>query len=194
MGTVESITSRLVHINLAIQTDSNAEVSSIMMRERPFIGELNLDIDPDNLSLLIAVGEVMDVAQPLTVSRISHVGSLAILWLDQTRWLVLPPPGSHLSVSQALLDTFGKNLELEADGDLVHVHLSEAAITTLQQCDDSTGDDSVKRLATEGVTIMQPCDQREYDILVRDHCAERLWQWLSQHHPDTNTKSQAAIG
>lgn len=194
MGTVETITSRLVHINLAIQTDNNAEVASIMMRERPFIGELNLDIDPDNLSLLIAVGEVMDVAQPLTVSRISHVGSLAILWLDQTRWLVLPPPGSHLSVSQALQDTFGNDLELEAEGDLVHARLSDAAIETLQQCDNSTGDDSVKRLAEEGVTIMQPCDQREYDILVRDHCAERLWQWLSQHHPETATENQAANG
>lgn len=188
MGTVESINNRLVHINLAIQTDGQDEVNSIMMRERPFIGELNLDIDPDNLSLLIAVGEVMGVSQPLTVSRISCIGKLAILWLDLNRWLVLPPAGSHLSVNQALQDTFGQDIQFQSEGEFIHAELTEAAVRYLLESDntrdvhqqaDRRRADSANRLLEEGVTIMSPCDQREYDILVRDHCAERLWQWLS---------------
>lgn len=200
MAAVESINNRLVHINLAIQTDDTDEVSSIMMRERPFIGELNLDIDPDNLSLLIAVGEVMGVAQPLTVSRISCIGKLAILWLDLNRWLVLPPTGSHLSVEQALRDTFGQDIQFQTEGETIQAKLTEAAVRYLLESDntheshrqaDRRRADSQSRLQNEGVTIMSPCDQREYDILVRDLCAERLWQWLSRQHPE---QAQAANG
>lgn len=200
MAAVESINNRLVHINLAIQTDDTDEVSSIMMRERPFIGELNLDIDPDNLSLLIAVGEVMGVAQPLTVSRISCIGKLAILWLDLNRWLVLPPTGSHLSVEQALRDTFGQDIQFQTEGETIQAKLTEAAVRYLLESDnthevhrqaDRRRADSQSSLQNEGVTIMSPCDQREYDILVRDLCAERLWQWLSHQHPE---QAQAANG
>lgn len=203
MATVETINNRLVHINLAIQVDEKEEVSSIMMRERPFIGELNLDIDPDNLSLLIAVGEVMGVSQPLTVSRISCIGKLAILWLDLNRWLVLPPTGSHMSVKQALQDTFGQDIQFHTDGELMHAELTEAAVRYLLESDntrevhvqaDRRREDSLSRLQQEGVTIMSPCDQREYDILVRDHCAERLWQWISQYHPEHAPHNQAANG
>lgn len=193
MAVFDTSRNRLMHINLAVQAQ-NTRISSIMMRERPFIGELNLDIDPDNLSLLIAVGEVMNVAQPLTVSRISCVDTLAILWLDQNRWLVLPSPGSHLTVAEALQHAFGPGLKLDAEADRVHVQLTEQAITTLQACDDCTGEDSIKRLQQKGVTIMQPGDQREYDILVRDHCAGRLWQWMSQHPQGMDTGLMAANG
>ena len=48
-STVQTINNRLVHINLSLQVDNAGDVGAIMMRERPFVGELNLDIDPDNL-------------------------------------------------------------------------------------------------------------------------------------------------
>ena len=184
---------RLKHINLAIQS-SDAGISSVMMRERPFIGELNLDIDPDNLSLLIAVGEVMGVAQPLTVSRISCVGSLAILWLGQNRWLVLPPPGSQQPLAEALSETFGDTLSLDTRGDLLQARFDAAAIQLLQAQDDVAADKSFSRLQQEGVLILQPCDQSEYDLLVREHCAQRLWQWMSQHSGEQASMPQAANG
>lgn len=188
MATVNTINNHLVHINLSIQVDKRDEITSIMVRERPFIGELNLDIDPDNLSLLIAVGEVMGVSQPLTVSRISCIGRLAILWLDLNRWLVLPPAGSHLSVWQALQDTFGQDIRFHNEGNLIQADLTEAAIRYLLESEnaqdvhrqaDCRRTDHQNRLLLEGVTIQSPAAQHDYDILVRDRCAERLWQWLS---------------
>jgi hypothetical protein len=200
MATVDSITNRLVHIHLALQVDNQNEITSVMVRERPFIGELNLDIDPDNLSLLIAVGEVMGVAQPLTVSRISCIGRLAILWLDLNRWLVLPQSGSKLSVRQALYDTFGQDIRIDTDNERMHAELTEAALRYLlesentqegRQQGDSQRSETLRRLRNDGITILAPADQQEYDILVRDRCAERLWQWLSQEdsHEDARRAS-----
>lgn len=192
MATADSITNRLVHIHLALQVDKQNEITSVMVRERPFIGELNLDIDPDNLSLLIAVGEVMGVAQPLTVSRISCIGRLAILWLDLNRWLVLPQSGSQLSVRQALYDTFGQDIRIDTEQALMHAELTEAALRYLLESEntqeghqqgDGQRSETLQRLRNEGITILAPADQQEYDILVRDRCAERLWQWLSHDDP-----------
>lgn len=189
-GKIESINNRLVHINLSIQADEQGEISSIMMRERPFVGELNLDIDPDNLSFLIAVGDVTGAAQPLAVSRITCIGKLAILWLDLDRWLVLPPTGSHLSVRQTLENTFGQDIQFKGEGDEMQAELTEAAVRYLLESENTQDThrqadrrrlDSHKRLVEEGVKIQSPSDQQDYDILVRDICAERLWQWMAQN-------------
>jgi len=187
-STVQTINNRLVHINLSLQVDNAGDVGAIMMRERPFVGELNLDIDPDNLSFLIAVGDVTGAAQPLAVSRISCIGRLAILWLDVNRWLVLPPTGSHLSVRQALTDTFGQDIRFNTEGEQMHAELTEAAMRYLLESENTQDGHneaanrrmaSHQRLLDEGVMIQSPSDQQEYDILVRDLCAEHLWQWMS---------------
>ncbi|MGB0466616.1 MAG: sarcosine oxidase subunit gamma family protein [Pontibacterium sp.] len=192
MAIAETINSRLVHINLAIQVDSREQITHIRMRERPFIGELNLDTDPDNLSLLIAVGDVMGVSQPLTVSRISCIGQVSILWLDSGHWLVLPVSGSQLSVKQALSDSFGQQIQFQTEDNLLQASLSETAINQLQANDKNTTPADPGKTAHQnhllqnGISILSPADHQEYDILVRDHCAERLWQWLS-HSEQTPT-------
>ena len=187
-STVQTINNRLVHINLSLQVDNAGDVGAIMMRERPFVGELNLDIDPDNLSFLIAVGDVTGAAQPLAVSRISCIGRLAILWLDVNRWLVLPPTGSLMSVRQALTDTFGQDIRFNTEDEQMHAELTEAAVHYLLESENTQDGHneaadrrmaSHKRLLDEGVMIQSPSDQQEYDILVRDLCAEHLWQWMS---------------
>ncbi len=173
----------LVHLNLQAAIDSDSRISSIIVRERPFIGDLALDAEPDK-DLLIAVGEVMDVAQPLTVNRISCMGRLAILWIDENRWLVLPPAGAHESVLQALRETFGEDLQIEKNAQqqniaklnspAIHYLLSSA--NTQQFSDLPVTEAELQK----GIQVMSLQDTQGYDVLVRKSCAESLWQWLQK--------------
>ncbi|MBY4675177.1 sarcosine oxidase subunit gamma family protein [Marinobacterium arenosum] len=181
------IASPLAHLNINVQFDSRYAVSGLMVREQPFIGELKLDTDPDNLALLIAVGEVMGVQQPLTVTRLSCIGSLAILWLDAHHWLVLPTPGRNLTVQEALEETFGDDLQIDQQDGQQRLRLSEAAIRYLLESQNTREEhrDGVARrsaahhqLKEQGVQLLPLSDS--HDILVRQSCADQLCQWLSR--------------
>ncbi|MBB1485053.1 hypothetical protein [Oceanospirillum sediminis] len=179
----------LLHLNISAELDQKGSVSDITMRQCSLVSDLNLDIDPDNLSFLIAVGDVTGASQPLAVSRISCIGQLAILWLDLNHWLVLPPVQSGLSVSQALTMTFGQDISLKSDDNALRADLTEAAVRYLLESDntaemhceaDQRLKDSMQRLIAEGVTIQSLSEQAEYDILLRQACVDRLSQWLTQ--------------
>lgn len=179
----------LVHLNLQAAVDHDSRINSIIVRERPFISDLGLDAEPEDKHLLIAVGEVMGVAQPLTANRISCMGRLAILWVNDNRWLVLPPAGAHESVYQALQETFGKDLALaEDDQGHLRAELSEAAIEYLLNSANTQRFSDLpltgEQLA-QGVSILTLKETQDYDILVRKSCAESLWNWLQQnsHQP-----------
>ena len=182
----------LVHLNVHAAVGNDSRINSIIVRERPFIGDIGLDAEPNNKELLIALGEVMGVSQPLTVNRISCMGRLAILWVNENRWLVLPPAGAHESVLQALRETFGEDLELNESSGQLKAHLTQAAIHYLlsssntQQFSDLPVTESE---LTEGISILSFHDAQDYDILVRKSCAESLWQWLQLNTRNTDLKS-----
>lgn len=180
----------LLHLNLSVATTAAGGIDTLAMQESPFVSNLNLEIDPDNLSFLIAVGDVTGAAQPLAVSRISCIGQLAILWLDLNHWLVLPPAGSGLSERQALEMTLGQDIRFTEQGHQLHADLAPAAARYLLES-NNTADihceadqrlkDSLQRLVQDGVSIQLLSDQRDYDILLRQACVERLTSWLQRH-------------
>ncbi|WP_286237829.1 hypothetical protein [Neptuniibacter halophilus] len=175
--------SPLVHLNLQAAIDQQSRISSIMVRERPFLGDLALDTEPDNQALLIALGEVMSVARPLTVNRISCLGRLAILWVSDTEWLVLPQAGTHESVAQALQECFGQDISLlaETSGPL-KLSLEPAALAYLLNSRNTYPNHFVRYDDSEPreISIMPLQDAEDYDILIRKSGAEGLWQWLKQ--------------
>lgn len=182
----------LVHLNVQAAVDQHHRINSIIVRERPFIGDLGLDADPEDQQLLIAIGEVMGVAQPLTVNRISCMGRLAILWVNENSWLVLPPTGAHESVYQALHETFGSDLALhETRSGKLSAELTPAAINYLLSSSNTrkfSDQDLSEHSLSQGVNILTLQETQDYDILVRKSCAENLWHWLQQ-----NAKSQRTI-
>lgn len=182
----------LVHLNVQAAVDQNHRINSIIVRERPFIGDLGLDADPEDKKLLIALGEVMGVSQPLTVNRISCMGRLAILWVNENSWLVLPPAGAHESVYQALYETFGSDLSLkESESGQLSAELTPAAIHYLLSSANTrrfSDSEVTETNLSKGVNILTLKETQDYDILVRKSCAENLWQWLQQ-----NTQSQRTI-
>ncbi|MCP4597547.1 sarcosine oxidase subunit gamma family protein [Neptuniibacter sp.] len=181
----------LVHLNVQAAVDNDRRINSIIVRERPFIGDLALDAEPDK-QLLIALGEVMSVSQPLTVNRISCMGRLAILWVNENSWLVLPAAGAHESVTQALYETFGSDLTLdEPESGQLSAQLTPAAINYLLSSSNTRRFSELnvsEEVLSKGVNILTLKETQDYDILVRKSCAESLWEWLQQ-----NTQSQHSL-
>jgi len=181
----------LVHLNVQAAVDNDRRINSIIVRERPFIGDLALDAEPDK-QLLIALGEVMSVSQPLTVNRISCMGRLAILWVNENSWLVLPAAGAHESVTQALNETFGSDLNLEeSESGQLSAQLTPAAINYLLSSSNTRRFSELsvsEEVLSKGVNILTLKETQDYDILVRKSCAESLWEWLQQ-----NTQSQHSL-
>lgn len=183
--------SPLVHLSLSAQLNSDNQVTQLQIEEQPFIGDLQLNTDPDNLSLLIAVGDMMGVQQPLTASRISCFGSLAIIWLDQQRWLALPAPGLTMQPVQALQLTFGQDMQVEQQAESTHIRLNEAAVRYLltshntreeHQSATERRQQAAEQLVNQGVELLPLTAFNQYDLLVRRSCADQLWQWLDAHN------------
>jgi|GEM_PF-1638071 len=180
----------LVHLLLRTSLDTAGNIQNVILREQPFIGDLQLDADPEDHSLLIAVGEMMAVPHPLSVSRISCLARMAILWLDHDRWLVLPAPGSSASVSQCLQECFGRDIELQRNqNDEISAQLSEAAVHYLLSSSNTSDyhreadirkNESLSRLTGRPLQILSLQDMADYQILVRQSAAEQLWSWLDQ--------------
>lgn len=190
--------SPLVHLSLSAQLNSDNQVTQLNIEEQPFIGDLQLNTDPDNLSLLIAVGDMMGVQQPLTASRISCFGSLAIIWLDQQRWLALPAPGLTMQPLQALKQAFGQDLQVEHQADSTRIRLNQAAVRYLLDSHNTREEhqaaverrqQAADQLIHDGIELLPLTAFCHYDLLVRRSCADQLWQWL-----DGESHTQAAHG
>ncbi|MCV6588671.1 MAG: sarcosine oxidase subunit gamma family protein [Marinobacterium sp.] len=200
--------SPLVHLSLGAQVNSDNQVNHLQIEEQPFIGDLQLDADPDNHALLIAVGDMMGVQQPLTASRISCLSTLAIIWLDQVplqnrrgelikrnkpdqpRWLVLPRPGLTLQPAEALAQAFGQDLTLAQHADTIHLQLTDAAVRYLldsqntreEQAAQLRREQAAQQLQDQGATLLPLTAFNRYDLLIRRSCADQLWQWLDNNH------------
>lgn len=182
-------TNPLVHITIGTHVNQENRLQSIVVHERSFIGNLQLDSDPDDPALLIAVGEMLGVKQPLSACRISCLGQLSILWLDHNRWLILRSPGEQSSISQLLIQIWGKDITLVTDdkGQLT-AHLNIAALNYLLSSENTQDfhqnskayrETSLHFLQKNPIRILSLETTDNYEILVRKRCADTLLEWLN---------------
>lgn len=179
----------IVHLAIGTHVDKQNRMQSILVKERPFIGELELDTNPDDPALLIAVGEMLGVKQPLSATRITCLGSMAILWLNNKRWLVLRAPGSRENLSDVLSQHFGSDIRLEESHEGIKATLSCVAINYLLssyntiECNERSSSQSFAVESDYSVfieSLENPQSGSEHEVLVRKKCAEALWDWLNQ--------------
>ncbi|SFG06297.1 sarcosine oxidase subunit gamma family protein [Neptunomonas qingdaonensis] len=178
----------LVHITIGTHVNQENRLQSIVVHERSFIGNLQLDSDPDDLALLIAVGEMLGVKQPLSACRISCLGPLAILWLDHSRWLVLRSPGEQATLSELLIQTWGNDLTLTENEGQLSARLNTAALSYLLNSgntqdfhlnSDLYRAQSLECLQHNPIQILSVETPDNYEVLVRKSCADTLLNWLN---------------
>lgn len=178
----------LVHITIGTHVNQENRLQSIVVHERSFIGELQLDSDPDDTALLIAVGDMLGVKQPLSACRISCFGQLVILWLDHNRWLILRSPGEQAPLEQLLVEIWGQDITLNEHDNKLTARLNEAALIYLLNSSntqefrtDSTDyrQASLEKLQQGDIQIQSVEAADNYEILVRKSCADTLLKWLN---------------
>lgn len=186
-STLDSTADPIVHISLKMLAGQTQLPQYVSLAEQPFISELKLNAEPNDPALLIAVGEMLGVEQPLSVFRISFLGELAVLWLDHNRWLILSTCDQPFSISTYLAQYFAGGISLQEEHYPLTATLSPSAITTIldssishEFCahESNNLETSATRLANEPVYIHVLSNNESYDLLVRRGCAIALDTWL----------------
>lgn len=154
-------TETLVHLQIS---STNA---CLQIKEQPLVSELELDTDPDNLALLFAVAEVMEIDNPLTVTEVALFEQLALLQINSCHWLALPnTDNSALALATLLNDSKISNQ------DAVKLSATQAQQLMAQS-------DSALTLDTD-IEIRLALPDATYDLLMRRNNARKLKLWLAQ--------------
>lgn len=186
-STLDPTADPIVHISLKMLAGQTQIPQYVSLAEQPFISELKLNAEPNDPALLIAVGEMLGVEQPLSVFRISYLGQLAILWLDHNRWLILSTCDQPISISAYLSEYFADGISLQEESYPLTAKLTTSAITTIldssishEFCalESNSRETSATRLINEPVHIHVLSNNDSYELLVRRGCAIALDTWL----------------
>ncbi len=186
-STLDPTADPIVHISLKMLAGQTQRPQYVSLAEQPFITELQLNAEPNDPALLIAVGDMLGVEQPLSVFRISYLGELAILWLDHNRWLILPASDQSISIGEYLTQFFAEGISLIEDNKRLRAQLSPSAIMAILDSSIShefcalasnSRETSATRLANESVYIDHLKQNDSYDLIVRQGCAIALDTWL----------------
>lgn len=180
-------TSPMVEIDFA-QLGANDDLLTI--KERAFLGHVNIRGASDNTDFMSAVKQVLGDSLPIKANTFVEADGNTILWLGPNEWLVVT---SEESVSQiisqlesGLGDTFsavndvsGANTVLEISGAKAQALLLKGCPLDLHHSVFSTGQCAQTVIAKTGMTLWQVDDAPSYKLIVRRSFADYLGLWLA---------------
>jgi len=109
---------------------SEATGGELTIRELPFATQLNLRMDPKNLSLVQRISEVLGFALPITPNTVGAKGDRRALWLGPDEWLAVGPDGQQDELTQALTSAFngalGSVTDVSANRTLLEIRGAKA--------------------------------------------------------------------
>jgi len=96
----------------------------------PFATQLNLRMDPKNLSLVQRISEVLGFGLPVTPNTVGAKGDRRALWLGPDEWLAVGPDGQQDELTQALTSAFngalGSVTDVSANRTLLEIRGAKA--------------------------------------------------------------------
>ena len=181
--------SPLVQFLTAKRTASRPASVGVELKERAFLGHLNLRGDPADQAFLDAVQRVLCFSLPLESNTVAERGELAALWLGPDEWLVLTSPGRENGLAAALRDALGDLFTAVTDvtggqtvinlsGTHVRDVLAKGCTLDLHPRAFGPGRCAQTLVAKAMVTIRQIDDSPSFDIIVRRSFADYLARWI----------------
>ncbi|MBI3706824.1 MAG: sarcosine oxidase subunit gamma [Proteobacteria bacterium] len=162
---------------------------AVWMCERPFLGLLDLRLDPADRAALQAANRILQIELPLVPNRAIEGDGLAALWLGPDEWLVVNDRGAELAVEGRLNDALR--------GQTFAVTNVTDACTTIELAGRHAGDVLRKgsgldihprefapdhcaqtTLAKARIILWQRDETPTYYLFVDRSYAEYLWHWL----------------
>ena len=172
-----------------VRTTDRPAGAGVRLREKPFLGHLNLRGDPADRDLLRSAAAVLGFELPLEPNTVAEAEYVTALWLGPDEWLLLTPPGRETALADtliaALADEFASVVDLSGGQTVVNLSGDHARDVLAKGCTLDVhprafgpGRCAQTLVAKAGVTIRQLDESPSFDLIVRRSFADYLAQWL----------------
>ncbi len=163
--------------------------AGITLRERPFLGCVNLRGNPDDPDFTDAVKGVLGLALPSGPNTVADSGDITAFWLAPTEWFVRTGAnaerdliagleealaGQHIATN----DVTGNFTTVELSGPHARDVLEKGCTLDLHPRAFAPGQCAQTLLGHAGILIRPLADGQAFEIVVRRSFADYMFIWL----------------
>lgn len=160
----------------------------VVLRERPFLGYINLRGDAADSGFLEAVKGVVGVGLPLEPNTAIEDGQCTAIWLGPDEWYVVTPAGAERDLAArldealagrhfAVNDVTGNYTTIDLEGPNARDVLEKGCTLDLHPRAFGKGQCAQTLLAHAGVLI-RPGGEGSFELIVRRSFADYVFVWL----------------
>jgi sarcosine oxidase subunit gamma len=168
---------------------SAASGGDLLIRELPFLSQVNLRADPNDANLMQRLASNLEgLSLPVAPNTVTSSGDRRALWLGPDEWLIVGPDGEQASIRDALVvglaGTFGSIVDVSANRTVLEVRGSKACDllahgVPIDLDARSFGPDrSAQTLLAKAQVIVERRDESAFHLYVRTSLAAYLADWL----------------
>lgn len=162
--------------------------AGVTLRERPFLGYINLRGDPDDGAFLEAVKGATGVDLPLEPNTVIEDGRCTTIWLGPDEWYLVTPAGGERDflarLEEALAgrhcavnDVTGNYTTIDLEGPDARDVLEKGCTLDLHPRAFARGQCAQTLLAHAGILI-RPGGDGSFELVVRRSFADYVFVWL----------------
>jgi sarcosine oxidase, subunit gamma len=167
---------------------AEATGGELLIRERPFILQVNFRLDPKDAGIMDRVAATLGFALPIVPNTVASRKDRRALWLAPDEWLVVGPDGQQEALAQALRDglsgAFGSIVDVSANRTVVEIRGAKAGDLLAHgvpiDLDQSTfgADRCAQTMVAKAQVIIERRDESAFDLYVRTSFASYVADWL----------------
>ena len=168
-----------------------ADVNVLAIKERPFLGYVNVRGSSSNAIFSAATKKVLGVALPIQANTFIENNGDTILWLGPNEWLIVTPQENTVALvsklEQALGSTFSAVNDVSGGSTMIEISGEKAQALLLKGCPIdlhhsvfSSGQCAQTVIAKTNMTLWSSEADRKliYTLIVRRSFADYLGLWL----------------
>ena len=163
--------------------------AGVTLRERPFLGCVNLRGNPEDAKFTDAAKDVLGVALPTQPNTVVENGDTTVFWLAPTEWFVRTAADGQLDLiarlEEALAgqhiatnDVTGNFTTVELSGPHARDVLEKGCTLDLHPRAFAPGQCAQTLLSHAGILIRPTADAQAFEIVVRRSFADYTFLWL----------------
>jgi len=181
--------SPLARFNLAARATHAPGIAGVIVRERPFLGHLNVRGNAEDPRFVGAVSDVLGDGLPIVSNTVTDVQGITMYWLGPDEWLIVTPDERRAAIESelrralaalrvAVTDVSGGQTLLQLHGARVRDVLAKGCPIDLHPRAFSIGQCAQSHLAKAPILIGQIENQPYFELIFRRSFADYLWTWL----------------
>ncbi len=167
----------------------NSGEKTVVLREAPFLAQIDLRGDPNDKGFLDGVENALGVKLPANANEVVIAGDVRALWLGPDEWLIVGPEGAQDRLfdklestlagrHRSIVDVSGHRTALEIFGSHARDVLEKGCYLDLHPHAFEPGRCVGTIIAKTQVILEQTDNKPSYRLYVRASFARHLTTWL----------------